>query len=849
MVSVKILFLLQIIRTSEVYNNYLSKRSMKRYSILLILFVNTLILYGFPYEKKLKEFKNNEIDQQIRKGEALLEESPDQTLAIASNIIELYGKNPHSDEYLRGLYLKAKANSYLENYKAALTDFNLCSTHDYFLNDTVLLADLQFHRARCYDCLSDIRLAIEYYQKALNLYQAKKNMYGQAKVLQNIGIIESDRRKDSLAMHYYIKALELYKMLDNKAKQAAILQNIGVIYSNQENYPKTIEHYNKALKIFMNLKNLEGIATVENNLGLTFERELKFDEALKHYQNSMLYFKKLNSRSGLAYIHDNLASLYRRLKKNEKAIYHYKQSLQYADSVQILDFIAFVNKELAGLYEEMGNYERSLYYFKTGVQIEDSISTDESRKKLSEAEAFFQNELKDIDIQKKEFQLDIQKREKAIYMGCVALLLLMLAGLIWAYRKKMIAENNLKKHQEVLRDEVLQRTQELKNEVFERKAAEEADKLKTAFLANMSHEIRTPMNAILAFSNYLKDPDISGAQRSEYVKYINSCSISLLHLIDDILDTAKIEAKQLKLNFSQCFVNSILNELYVYFQNHRKCQEKDIALIVKTSSVAKNYSITTDSTRLRQIFFNLLDNAFKFTEKGHIQFGFELRDGFLEFCVSDTGSGIPKDKTEFVFKRFGQLNDNSQKLYKGTGLGLAISKNLAELLGGKMWLKSVEGKGSSFYFTIPAADLEITELLETKDEVYQLPEGIPNWENFNILVAEDDELNYKLLEIALNKSNVNVFRAKNGEEVLKMLPGNFHLVLMDIQMPVLDGYETTRRLKMLYPDIFVIAQTAFAMSDDREKCLKAGCDDYISKPIDIEELYRKLGCYLERVQR
>jgi signal transduction histidine kinase/CheY-like chemotaxis protein len=822
---------------------------MKRYSILLILFVKTLILYGFPYEKNLKEFKTYEIDQLIREGETFLEESPGQSLSIASNIIELYSKNPNSNEYLRALFLKAKANTSLENYKPALTDFSICNTHPYFINDTALLAELKFNMARCYDCLSDIRSAIEYYQKALKLYQAKKNMYGQAKVLQNIGIIESDRRKDSLAMSYYVKALEIYKLLDNKAKQAAILQNIGVIYSNQENYDKTIEHYNKALKIFMNLKNLEGIATVENNLGLTYERELKFDEALKHYRNSMFYFKKLNSRSGLAYIHDNMASLYRRLKKNDKAIHHYKLSLQYADSVHILDFIAFVNKELAGLYEEMGNYERSLHYFKTGVQIEDSISTDESRKKLSEAETFFQNELKDIDIQKKEFQLEIQKRQNAIYMGSVVLLLLMLTGLIWAYRKKTIAENKLKKHQEFLEVEVLQRTQELKNEVFEREAAEEADKLKTAFLANMSHEIRTPMNAILAFSNYLKDPDISGAQRSEYVKYINSCSISLLHLIDDILDTAKIEAKQLKLNVSQCYVNSILNELFVYFQNHRKCQENDIVLVVKTSNITKNFSITTDITRLRQIFSNLLDNAFKFTEQGRIEFGFEISNGFIEFYVKDTGSGIPRDKTEFVFKRFGQVNDNSHKLYKGTGLGLAISKNLAELLGGKMWLDSVEGEGSAFYFTIPAIDLEITELLETKDEAYKLPEGIPSWGNYNILVAEDDELNYKLLEIALNKSHINVHRAKNGEEVLKLLPGNFHLVLMDIQMPVLDGYETTRLLKMRHPDIFVIAQTAFAMSDDREKCLKAGCDDYISKPIDIDELYSKLGCYLERVQR
>jgi signal transduction histidine kinase/ActR/RegA family two-component response regulator len=541
-----------------------------------------------------------------------------------------------------------------------------------------------------------------------------------------------------------------------------------------------------------------------------------------------------------------MASLYRRLKRNDIAINHYNRSLQYAESVAALDFISFVNSELASLYEETGNFEKSLHYLKIAELIEDSLVNDETRKRLSEAEAFFQGELKEIDLQKKEFQLEAQHREKISYLAGMILLILLSCGLIWAYHKKIAAENKLKKHQEKLEEEVQQRTNELKLEMYERRAAEEADKLKTAFLANMSHEIRTPMNAILAFSNFLKDPDISGTQRNEYVKYINSCSKSLLHLIDDILDTAKIEAKQLKIHVSQCYVNSILNELNVYFQSHVKSLEGDITLVLKTDCVTRNYSLMTDGERLRQIFTNLLDNAFKFTEKGKIEFGFNVREGFMEFYVSDTGCGIPAEKAGLVFKRFGQVNNSAHKVYKGTGLGLSISKNLVELLGGKMWLESAEGKGSCFYFTIPSNSLDVTDLLERVTEENSPVIKLLNWEKFNLLVAEDDDLNYKLLQIALNKSNINLIRAKNGEEVLNLLPGkNIHLVLMDIQMPVLDGYEATRRLKALYPEIFVIAQTAFAMSDDKEKCLQAGCDDYISKPIDVEELYKKLTFFLE----
>jgi CheY-like chemotaxis protein len=360
------------------------------------------------------------------------------------------------------------------------------------------------------------------------------------------------------------------------------------------------------------------------------------------------------------------------------------------------------------------------------------------------------------------------------------------------------------------------------------------------------------MKAILAFSNFLKDPEISHQQRNEYVNYVNSCSISLLHLIDDILDTAKIEAKQLKISQAKCSVNSIINELNVYFQNHKKCKEGDIQLIAKPESISKNYSLVTDSLRLRQILTNLLDNAFKFTDKGKIEFGFDVLDNKLLLFVRDTGIGIPNGKADLVFERFGQVHDNSRKVYKGTGLGLSISKNLVEMLGGSMWVESVEGTGTCFYFTLPYQNMEVSELLVSDTpKAPQIINPTLSWNNYTILVAEDDDLNYKLIQIALNKTKINVCRACNGREVLDILDekhGHIHAVLMDIQMPVLDGYETTRQLKRKHPLIPVIAQTAFAMTEDKTKCLEAGCDDYISKPLNIEELYAKLTYFLTKRQ-
>lgn len=790
-----------------------------------------------------------DIDKTLINSEKIVEESPEVALSTAVKILKFLETKKSSVEYIRALYLKARANSNLENYNNALNDFKICLSHQYYNKDTSLMAELKFNIATCYHCLADVNSAMHAYLEALKFYQHSNNIYGQAKVLQNIGIIESERRRDSLALVYYNKAYDLYELLGKKEKLAAILQNIGVVYLNKEDYKNTIGYYKRALRIFSLLNNTEGIASVENNLGIIYERTSNYPEALKHYKSAHANFQKLNSRNGLAYVWDNMASLYRRQNKTDSAIISYKLCIQYADSIRMLDFVAYANGELAEFYEEIGNYEESLLHYKAAKVIQDSLTNSETRKKFSQAEAHFQDELKDIEIQKKEYQLNAQRREKTMLLAGVVLLSVLLGGLIWAYRKKTIAENLIRKQQQALAEQVKQRSDELRIEIFERKAAEEADKLKTAFLANMSHEIRTPMNAILAFSNFLKDPELSWKQRDEYVKYINSCSISLLHLIDDILDTAKIEAKQLKIVKSKCCVNSILNELYAYFLNHKKCLNGSVKLEVNLESVQKNYFVITDGTRLRQIISNLLDNAFKFTDHGKIEFGFNFKDNLLQFYVNDTGTGIPEEKLALVFKRFGQVHDHSQKVYKGTGLGLSISKNLTSLLGGNMWFESREGEGSCFFFTIPANNFEVSEIKSPTNSIDINVENVINWKPYKLLIAEDDDLNFKLIEIALKKTQAKITRATNGEEVLDILSKNpdIHLVLMDIQMPVLDGYEATRRAKALYPQISIIAQTAFAMSDDKEKCMEAGCDDYISKPIDINELYNKLGRLLVKI--
>ncbi len=400
----------------------------------------------------------------------------------------------------------------------------------------------------------------------------------------------------------------------------------------------------------------------------------------------------------------------------------------------------------------------------------------------------------------------------------------------------------------------ISRRKRLENElIYARDKAEEADHLKTAFLANMSHEIRTPMNAIMGFSNLLLDESLTIADREEYIDLINSNSLNLLKLIDDIFDIARIESGELKISKSDFNFNDILNEIHASFKKFTlKKGGHRIGLEIVTPHVPHNGMIKSDPLRLKQVLSNLVSNAIKYTEKGSIKIGYNIIPSTastnnypsLQFYVKDTGIGIPQNKMPIIFDRFRQADDSHSREYGGTGLGLAISKNIAQLLGGNIHAVSSVGKGSVFYLTIPL-DEAVVDI--KKDEVVHKPTKSEfNWENKSVLVAEDVESNFQLLETLLRKTKVNIIWVKDGEKAIETAntTKDIDLILMDIQMPVLNGFEATRAIKKTQPNMPIIAVTAFALEGDREKMLDAGCDGYISKPIKSKLLYEKLSHYL-----
>jgi len=400
-----------------------------------------------------------------------------------------------------------------------------------------------------------------------------------------------------------------------------------------------------------------------------------------------------------------------------------------------------------------------------------------------------------------------------------------------------------------------EKTYEIKMEVLERKKAqekaEEADRLKTAFLANMSHEIRTPLNAIIGFSELLKDNGLEEEDKNLYIKHITASGKSLLNLINDIIDISKIEAGQLTISKEECKVNSILYELYATFLTELKRQDKsNVELKIDLAFKPDEFICKTDPFRLQQVLTNLLSNASKFTEEGFIEFGYrpESNDKLL-FFVKDTGTGIPKDKQKIVFERFRQVADKNSAKRKGTGLGLAISKKLINLLDGDIWVDSIKGEGSTFYFTIPLdtpiPQEKIEEYLSNKDD------SDISFDEKTIMIVEDEESNFVLLNTILKKHNANILYAKNGKVAVDYIRKNsrvIDLIMMDIQMPEMDGYEATKLIKELKNEIPVIAHTAYTMETEKEKCIASGCDYYISKPCDVNELLRIIKKFIGEVK-
>ncbi len=400
-----------------------------------------------------------------------------------------------------------------------------------------------------------------------------------------------------------------------------------------------------------------------------------------------------------------------------------------------------------------------------------------------------------------------------------------------------------------IRDISHQKNIEMQNFSYEKKLHEtqnratESEHLKTAFLANMSHEIRTPVNSILGFADLLRRPNLSPEKREQYINTIHRNGHTLINLIDDILDISKIEAGQVSLTETECSLNGILLDMYNFYSQDLIAKNKaNIELRwVKDKNIKHSILIFVDMFRLQQVLKNLLSNAIKFTDEGIIEFGYKFSDEkTLLFFVKDSGIGMSKEKQKIIFDRFVQADNTTTRKYGGTGLGLAISKRIIELWNGKISVESEVEQGAFFQFTLPYKP--VTEKSKTKKiNIFQR-----EWEKYSILIAEDDDSNFQLLSEMLIDTKVKILRAKTGKEAVEITTNSLiSLILMDVQMPEMNGFAATEIIKKSQK-IPIILQTASVLPQHKSQGFEIGADEFISKPIEIDELFEILEKYLEK---
>lgn len=354
------------------------------------------------------------------------------------------------------------------------------------------------------------------------------------------------------------------------------------------------------------------------------------------------------------------------------------------------------------------------------------------------------------------------------------------------------------------------------------------------------------MNGILGFAEILQDPEISGEQQQEYLQIIQKSGYRMLNIINDIIDISKIESGLMKVNSRESNVNEQIEYIYTFFKP--EVEAKGMKLSFKTTLPAKEAQLITDREKLYAILTNLVKNAIKFTTEGAIEFGYSLTHDHasLQFYVKDTGIGIPKERQEAIFERFVQADISDKMARQGAGLGLAITKSFIEMMGGNIWVESEVGVGSTFYFTLPYTIEQ--EFKSNVNDQFSIDGMLNQLRKLNILIAEDDETSEILMSINVKEFSKDVLYARTGNDVVNICRNNpnLDLILMDIRMPELNGYEATRQIRQFNKKVVIIAQTAYGLSVDREKAIEAGCNDFIAKPTNKVKLLSLIQKYFKK---
>ncbi len=757
----------------------------------------------------------------------------------------------------KALFLKGE-------YTKAIEQLENAQLQTLAIDDSINLIDIFRIYSLVYTRIGDFKKALEYSEKGFNLIGKLKQQDKLADIVRETGNIYYSFGEYKIALDFYEKSFTNSQTKNDQIVMAKALNNIGQVYIDLAQYSKALDYLNRSLVIKNKFDNTLSYTITLHNIGTIYFRQKDYPKAINYFKQSNSIYTKINYVAGISDSYQYLGRSYLKTKQYQLSEESFTKALALAKKARIKPLMVTIYSGLSELYSETGRFNDAFFSLSKSKEINDSVFSEERRNLLMELDAKYnlQAKEKQINLLSKEQEIENIQRKKLviwnILLAFAAFFLILIIYLIYSrmrFRGKInrqlleeinqrkIVEEELHRHQDHLEAIVEDRTKDLK---IAKDKAEESDMLKTAFLANMSHEIRTPMNAIIGFSNLLLEKETSENERKDYVRQISSNSDILMNLINDIIDISMIESGQIKINKSEVCLAEVIHDLSALFEQEKhKINKGHISISLDYDQNLNKLLIIADINRLKQVLSNLISNALKFTHQGSIVIGFKQSNAHkIIFFVRDSGIGIAPSHQEAIFERFSKFNSECETmLFPGTGLGLTICRELIQLMGGNIWFESEINKGSTFFFTLPYLSLnESHEFEETRSS-----ESTPglDFKGKTIIVAEDVISNFKLIKAFLKLANVNLLWAKDGKEVIDMLElHTVDLILMDIQMPVMDGILTTIQIRGKGNNTPIIIQTAYALNNEKDKCFAVGCNDYITKPINKEELLIKMSKYI-----
>ena len=817
-------------------------------------FLSLIVVYGGICQNQqtisLDNFNVQELIQQAEKYHF----NPEKVIHITEKALQKLEKGKNKEVEAKVYLLQGKAHYALNQTNQAIEDYKNSASIYLEIRDTVSYSNVLDKIGVCYQMKSQYSQALEYHQKAYNYAERTNDTKLKASSQNNLGIVYQLTNQFDKSLLALNKAIELFSTIDNKLGLSSTQNNLGLTYSLLGKYDEALSWFLTAISTKQEIRDTLNLANTYESVGQLYEKTDNKAKSIEYYTEALRLHEILKNKRGISDDLTSLARVYLNAKNYPKAYDNLVRSDEIANEIENYLAIKENKKLLSEYYLAIGNPYQSREMMQQYAVVVEKLFNRQISNRIAEITVQFETDQKDYQNKLLQANLEIEqvKLQKSRYIQFFSIFIALVLTIAFIYllvflrrlhKKREEIEkinNNLNSLNLELEKKVEERTIELKEALLK---AEESDNLKSAFLANMSHEIRTPMNGIVGFAKILEDDSLAPELRKKYVDILGRQSQSLLQIVNDLITISKIESGQVTVKKSIININSFLSDIYNQFKLkliQGKFDEIEIRIVKPLSDELA--FILTDPARLEQIISSLLDNALKFTAKGFIELGYRIdAPRTIELYVKDSGIGIPEYQHDKIFTKFYRYSRNNQPLSSGTGLGLSIAENLTKMLGGEINFESKEGEGSTFFVRIPYVPIE-QSLTERKNIV----KPTSDWSNKMILIVEDDLISYLFLESILNKTKANIIHVKNGEDAIEVCHINekIDLILMDMQLPFISGYEATRVIKSFRTNIPIIAQTANVLNNEKERCLKTGCDEYISKPIDPDEFMSMLKKFL-----